>query len=339
MTAAVGAPGADFGRSGRRSTPVESDGRLPTEVAGPERISAPESLTLSSGSALSLAAPPRAPERRAQPNRAPELQRTTPARLSRIQRELSQRDLAVLASIDDHRFLTTGQIQALHFLDHATSGASSRICRRVLARLFAGRLIEHLDRRVGGIRAGSASYVWRIGLVGDQVLRRARGDGVRARRKEPSARHLDHCLAIADAHLALVTAARARRLELLRVDTEPACWRDYLGSSGQRDILKPDLYAVTASDDFEDHWFIEIDRATESLPTLLKKCAQYEHYRRTGREQHDGGVFPAVVWVVPDEPRETKLRAALAASRSIDRSLYRVCTPDAFAELICGGAA
>ena len=245
----------------------------------------------------------------------------------------------MLTSIYRHRFLATSQIQIFHFSDHATHGASSRICRRVLARLLEGRLIEHLDRRVGGVRAGSASYVWRIGLIGDQVLRRNSGDGIRARRKEPSARHLEHCLAIAGAHLDLVRAARDHRLELLRVDTEPACWRGYLSSGGVRDILKPDLYAVTASGDFEDHWYIEIDRATESLPTLLKKCAQYEHYRRTGREQHDRGVFPVVVWVVPGQPRLTKLHAALSASRSLDPRLYRVCTPDTFADLVCRGAA
>lgn len=324
-------------RSGRRSVPVEPRGGLPTEVTATGGISAPESLTsyLGSGSGSAPAAPAPLPERRAQPK----LRRTTPARLSRIERDLSQRDLAVLTFIHRHRFLTTSQIQVFHFADHATHGASSRICRRVLARLLEGRLIEHLSRRIGGVRAGSASYVWRVGLIGDQVLRRRSGDGARGRRKEPSARHLEHCLAIAGAHLDLVRAAREHRLELLRVDTEPSCWRPYQGAGGQPEILKPDLYTVTASGDFEDHWYVEIDRATESLPTLLKKCAQYEHYRRTGREQHGGGVFPVVVWVVPDDPRATKLRAALAASRSLDGDLYRVCTADTFTDLICRGAA
>jgi len=71
--------------------------------------------------------------------------------------------------------------------------------------------------------------------------------------------------------------------------------------------LKPDLYAVTASGDYEDHWFCEIDRATESMPTLLKKCVQYEAYRRTGAEQDRLGVFPLVVWVVPDDAQADKL--------------------------------
>lgn len=331
---------ATSGCSGRRSVPVDHRAGLPTVTADPGAFSAPGSLTQERGEIGPAAT---GPERRAkpkpQPKPDPKTTRTTVTRLARIQHELSQRDHDILRSVQRHRFLTTAHIQAFHFSDHATEDAASRICRRVLMRLLEGRLIEHLERRIGGVRAGSGSYVWRVGLVGDQVLRRASGDGVRGRRKEPSARYLEHCLAIADAHLALVTAARAGRLELLRADTEPACWRHYQGAGGQPEVLKPDLHAVTGSCEFEDHWFIEMDRATESLPTLLGKCAQYEHYRRTGREQHDGGVFPAVVWVVPDQFRLDKLRAALSGSRTLDSDLYRICTPDSFADLICRGAA
>jgi hypothetical protein len=199
-------------------------------------------------------------------------------------------------------------------------------------------VIEHLERRVGGVRAGSASYVWRVGLIGDQLLRLASGDGVRARRKEPSAHYLDHCLAVADCHLALVAASREARIELLQVQTEPTCWRDYLASGGTQRTLKPDLYALTASGEFEDHWFLEIDRATESLPTIVGKCVQYEAYRRTGREDHDHGVFPLVVWVVPDQVRASKLQAALRAARGLDRDLYRVTTVNDLATLVTGGA-
>jgi len=260
-------------------------------------------------------------------------------RLRVIERELSERDWAILASLDQHRFLTSRQLQALHFHQHATTDAATRICRRVLTRLCELGVVEHLARRVGGVRAGSASYVWRVGPVGDRLLRQAQGEGARARRKEPSARHLDHCLAIADCHLALVTAARAGHLELLRVATEPDSWRAYLGAGGAPELLKPDLYAVTVTGEYEDHWFVELDRATESLPTLVRKCGQYERYRRTGREQVETGVFPLVVWVVPDYQRATKLQAALDTARRLDTTLFRITTPERFAELVCGGTA
>lgn len=157
--------------------------------------------------------------------------------------------------------------------------------------------------------------------------------------REPGERFIQHYLAIGDAHLALVSAARAGRLELLTVQIEPKCWRSYTSLGGQREVLKPDLFAVTASGEFEDHWFIEIDRATESLPTVLKQCQQYQAYRRSGFEQEGSGVFPRVLWVVPDDKRAGHLRAALTSARSFDRELFQVTTPDELIDHITGGAA
>jgi hypothetical protein len=319
-------------RSARRSGRVAQEGRGPTEDTAPGRISAPESFTRFSGSA-----PPaeRAPKAAAKPTAAAE-SRLSRGQADRVGRSLGDRDRAILDSVSAHRFLTTAQIQRFHFADHLSPDAAARICRRVLHRLHHLRVIEHLDRRVGGVRAGSASYVWRVGLVGDRLLR-SEPDQPRARRKEPSLRWLEHCLAIASVHLTLRDLAAAHHIELLQVQTEPRCWRT-AASFGDR-VLKPDLFAVTASGDYEDHWFVEVDRATESLPTLLRKCAQYEDYRRTGTEQHARGVFPLVVWVVPDDARAAKLTAGVAASRSLDSGLYRICTPTSLPALILGGTA
>jgi hypothetical protein len=251
---------------------------------------------------------------------------------------LSDRERAVLQSLATWRYLSTNQLQRLHFADHATVGAASRICRRVLQRLGELRVIEHLERRIGGIRAGSASFVWRVGPVGDRLLRAANGAGARARRKEPSWRFLDHCLAVTDCYLALVEAGRRGRLELLTYQAETACWRPYLGPHGALETLKPDLYAVTASGDFEDSWFIEVDRGTESLPTLLGKCRQYARYRQTGREQAARGVFPAVLWVVPDEARARALVRGIRRAHGTDQNVFRVTTAASFATAIVGDA-
>jgi Replication-relaxation len=245
--------------SGRRSDRVESPAPNSEVRAGEPAATAPGSTVPVRLSGSAECRPPR----------------VGPRQLLRLDRDLSDRERAVLGSLAACRFLTTGQLQRLHFADHATEGAASRICRRVLARLGRLGVIGHLERRIGGIRAGSASYVWRVGPVGDRLLRQA-SDGARARRKEPSPRYLDHCLAVADCYLVLVEAARGGRLELLSYQPEPACWRSYMGPHGGPEILKPDLYAVTAGGEFEDSWFIEVDRSTESLPALLKKCRHQE---------------------------------------------------------------
>jgi hypothetical protein len=321
--------------SGRWSGRVAQEGPVPTEDTGRERISAPESFTRFSGS---TSAAERAPKAAAQPKGVAAASRLSRGQADRVGRSLGDRDRAILHSLAAHRFLTTAQVERFHFADHQSPDAAARICRRVLHRLHELRVIEHLDRRVGGVRAGSASYVWRVGLVGDRLLRLGSADDQpRARRKEPSLRHLEHCLAIADTHLMLRDLATSGAIELLEVQTEPACWRTAASFGGN--TLKPDLFALTASGDYEDHWYIEVDRATESLPTLLKKCAQYEDYRRTGAEQQERGIFPLVMWIVPDDGRAAKLAAAITVSRSLDRDLYRICTPASFAEVITGGPA
>lgn len=252
---------------------------------------------------------------------------------------MSKRDLAVLGSVDQHRYLTTRQIESFHFADHATPLTGARAARRVLRRLAELRVLDHLERRIGGIRAGSASFIWQVGPVGDRLLRAERG-GARQRQREPSELFLQHCLAVAKAHLALVEADRAGVIELVSVATEPTCWRRYTGLGGSREILKPDLYVVTgdpADAGFINCWFVEVDRGTENPARLLDKCQSYEAYRRTGAEQQAAGSFPMVVWGMSDEAQAERLRVAIAEHPHLGGELYRVTTLDGLVELIAGG--
>ena len=320
------------GRSGRSTDRVGLRTDAATETVASDAASAPEILTRSQGETSRQASPERGA-------RSAPTKRVSDSQLQRLRRSLSERDLLVLQSISTYRFLTTTQVRDFHFHDHATPASGARVCRRVLLRLSALDVIEELGRRVGGIRAGSDAFIWRVGKLGDRLLQLEHGRGARARRKEPSERFLDHCLDIASAHLALLTAQRAGELQLLTVQTEPATWRSYLGPSGEHLTLKPDLLAVTATNDYEDSWALEIDEGTESIPSLITKCAQYEAYRATGREQTEHGVFPLVVWIVPTEHRAARLDAALSRAQRLDRTLYRVCTPDRLLDVIRGGAA
>lgn len=258
------------------------------------------------------------------------------SRAERLDTKLTSRDRAILASLQDHHYLTTSQLQRLHFEDHQTPAAAGRICRRALTRLAELGVIEHLERRIGGVRAGSASYVWRLGQVGEAWLRLSQPQRPRSRHKEPSLHHLEHSLAIADSHLALLDLVRDAVIEAASIVTEPSCWRRYLATSGAVVTLKPDLFAVTANGEFEDHWFIEVDRGTESLPTLLGKCAQYEDYRRTGDAQQANGVFPLVLWLMPTRQHAERLAQAIAKAKNLDSSLYRIGTRAELGRIISG---
>jgi hypothetical protein len=253
---------------------------------------------------------------------------------------VSVRDMEVLRLIREHRFLTTKQIQRLLFWDHASPGAAIRATIRVVSRLELRTLIFKLSRQIGGVHAGSGSYIWGIDDAGDRLLRAENGtrDSKRQRTFDPSPLFLAHTLAVAETRVMLEEAAHREELELITVTTEPTNWRTFAGRGGTTQILKPDLHAVTAIGEFEDHWFIEIDNGTESLPTVINKCQIYQRYYASGREQQASGVFPKVIWLMVDARRRDRLMAAIEAEKRLDERLFIAVAPDEFVAFVTGTA-
>ncbi len=122
------------------------------------------------------------------------------------------------------------------------------------------------------------------------------------------------------------------------MQVEPGSWRRFLGIGGESRLLRPDLAVVTAQGEYEDHWFIEVDLGSEHPPTVVRKCHLYEDYRRSGTEQDTHGLFPRVLWVVPDQRRADKLSTAIADAK-LDQDLFRVVTTDQLIPAVLGGAA
>lgn len=271
-----------------------------------------------------------------------------PSRIGRrglavIGESLSERDWQVLRSVAQHRYLATRHIETLHFENHATPATGARVCRRTLRRLAGLRVLATLERRIGGVRAGSAGYVWQVGPVGDRLLRQDSDHArTRTRQHEAGRLFLGHCLAVAEAHIALVQAQRRGELELVSVQTEPACWRVFTGLGGARISLQPDLYVMTgdpADSAFVNCWFVEVDRGTENPARLLAKCERYEAYRATGAEQADGDSFPIIVWAMSDERQVERLADAIARAAYLDHRLFRVTTAEGLLGVIRGGVA
>lgn len=242
-----------------------------------------------------------------------------------LRERLSERDVAILRQVAELRLMSARQLQALHFptAEHGSEAAATRARQRTLQRLLRDRLLMQLERRIGGVRAGSAGLVLALGPVGQRVLAL---DGPRRRAYEPTGRFVDHTLAAAQLVVDVTLATRAGRLEVLEQQAEPRCWREFAGVGG-RSLLRPDAFFVLGSGDFELRWFIEIDRASESLPTVLRKCLLYADYYQSGVEQaRHGGVFPRVCWSVPDERRADRLRWAIDRDRALPDRLFVVTT-------------
>uniref|UniRef100_UPI002628120E replication-relaxation family protein n=1 Tax=Ferrimicrobium sp. TaxID=2926050 RepID=UPI002628120E len=155
--------------------------------------------------------------------------------------------------------------------------------------------------------------------------------------REPSRHFVEHTLAISELAVATLEAGRQGAFEVLTIQGEPASWQQTLTGFGTTLTLKPDLRLVTASADYEHHWFIEVDMATEHMPVIMRQCAAYEAFRTTGQYQATHGLFPAVLWVVPGLARAQAIRAALAATGGLDPALFRVCTSEEYLSVVADG--
>ena len=257
--------------------------------------------------------------------------RLTLAGLGRLVEQLTDRDLDVVLSLKRVRVATTRQVERLHFTD-GTSLSNARQCRRRLERLTQLQVVHRLERRVGGLRAGSSSFVYSLGIAGQRLAgERGPVGGQRVRRPwTPSGAFVAHALDVTELYVRLVEQLRNddEHNRLGRFDTEPGAWRGYSGVGGERLVLKPDAFVIIRSQEFEDQWFIELDRSTES-PTKLSRLADgYGRYWQSGSEQAASGVFPKVLFVVPDHDRAEIVIKTLARQPAEAWQLFQVVTFD-----------
>lgn len=260
--------------------------------------------------------------------------------LRRLQTLVTERDIELLRAVREYRLLSTSHLRDLFFSSHRTPSASKMACHRSLTRLSSYRLLRSTQRPQGGLGGGGLASVWNLGPAGERLLRQLDGDGDKPRKPgfDPSRTFFDHTLEVSDAVVRLVQASRRGLFELLEIRGEPRNWRSFPGHVGGVRILKPDLAVVTASGDFEDHWFIEVDRGTESTKTLIRKCHVYTDYQRSGIEQQRSGVYPRVLWLLPTQRRVDLLRTAIEKERGLDPELFVVRTTDELVAAIASTA-
>jgi Replication-relaxation len=256
-------------------------------------------------------------------------QRITETRVRTLERQLTTRDCDVIATLDRLRVATARQLQRLHVID-ATPASNLRRMQAQLARLTDRRVLARLERQVGGVHAGSAGYVYALDVAGQRLASVCGpAGGLRIRRPwTPGHAFLDHALSVGERYVELRESERTGALELLAFDAEPLCWRSFAGVGGGRVWLKPDAFVRVGLGDFEDNYFVELDRATQSGPTIARKLRTYQRYFETGREQERHGVFPRVLFVVPSETRKAALSELAAAQPPNSWPLFQIVRVD-----------
>lgn len=247
---------------------------------------------------------------------------------ARVLSGLGQRDMAVLKDLARVRLLSGRHIQRLHVHEGSTL-TQARRCRALLQRLHDLHLVARMDRRIGGMHAGSAGYVYGLATLGQRLVSGVGPAGGRRLRLPWNARpeFTDHIMAVSELYVGLRELERDGQLELLAFDAEPAVWRTWQGEAGGQLVLKPDAFVATAVGDVEYLTFVELDRSTQSMSVIRRKAEAYTAYWRSGQEQaRQDGVFPKVLFAVLDERRRALLVDALGRLDPDTWRLFQVAT-------------
>lgn len=233
-----------------------------------------------------------------------------------------------------HRFATTTQLARLTSDGYATMRSATRQTLRHLNRLLKERLVLHLERRIGGWQGGSSASIWALTTRG---LRALTGQTLRLRNQAVSTSFLAHLLAITETRTIIDETVRHLPGTTARISTEPDCWRHYLGTGGQTVTVRPDLFVVVTGPDYQDHYFIEVDRDTENPARVISACHRCQAYYATGAEQRHTGVFPITLWVVPHDVRREQLWHYITEQPDLDSRLFAVITAGQIAETVIDG--
>jgi hypothetical protein len=131
-------------------------------------------------------------------------------------------------------------------------------------------------------------------------------------------------LAVSELYIQLAISSADWKLNAY--DTEPVCWRSFTGPGGRPLNLKPDAFIVGLSTEYQDSYFLELDRGTEPLTRISDKARSYINYWQSGREQATEGVFPLVLFVTTTKDRAEQIVEMFARLDAEHWQLFAVTT-------------
>jgi hypothetical protein len=248
--------------------------------------------------------------------------RLTTARLRQLATELPDRYTMPVLHLSRARVLSGAQLDRLLGQPDTAPRTAERARQRAMTYLCQLGLVRMLDRRIGGVRAGSAGYVHVLTtaghtlaalLAGQQPPRRIRHS------RAPGPMFIAHALDIAEIYVQLTEHSRAGNFRVATFVTEPASWWRQSGVS-----LRPDAYTRLAIPTYRDCWWLEVDRATESAPRLRDKLRDYLDHAEDGGTGPDG-VLPRVLFTTPSPRRCAVITDLITGLPPPATELFAVC--------------
>jgi len=225
------------------------------------------------------------------------MQRQAAHTLIDLSHRLRPRDYTIAALLDEHVTLTTEQLTSMLFDNPIT-------CRH---RLQALRGLGFIDRFIRNRPGAPNPVCWLPGPLSARYMALARGDNpptARALRERQDRVYasptLAHLLAVNSVFAALLVHARQHRgADLTRWWSE----RTTTAAFGRR--IRPDGHGVWTDGHGQTGFFVELDRGTETIGTLVDKLGSHRRLRAEG-----GPAYP-ILFVLPSRIREQNLHRRL----------------------------
>jgi hypothetical protein len=264
--------------------------------------------------------------------RSPHGSRVGTARVMALAESLSEREWQIMGTVNRLRLATGHQLERLHFAE--LTGKSRSVVRwRVLKRLVDAQVLMPLSRRVGGSLRGSTKLTYALDVAGERLLRLRRNlSQVEERIRRPGPigeRFVAHTLATSELYIQLMERSRVEGFTVDEFLAEPASW----WPNGAGGWMKPDAYLSISADGFTDHWWVEVDLATEAVPTLRGKFLAYIDFVNYG-QLSPADVVPRVLVTVPTEARGEVVANAVARMPAPGDELFAVALHNESVDLL-----
>ena len=228
---------------------------------------------------------------------------------------LMPRDVSVILSVYENRFMRRGQIQRLHFPTSSVQATSAR-----LKKLADHKFLDVLKRPVAG---GASQAVYALNKRGADVVAMncdLRRNQVHWKRDNNRVEwfFMEHTLAVSEFKVCLDLALRDREAELyfykrgdrslIRRVSDPSGKRKYL-------VVAPDAFFGVKTERGKHIFFLEVDMGTETLKRFQEKVIAYKQYWKSKKFKEDYGFNHFRVLTVAES--ETRLANLIQATGKV----------------------
>jgi hypothetical protein len=258
----------------------------------------------------------------------------TAAHLQRVRDQLIPLDHRLVDTLATVGYATTHQLEQLA-LPQSSPLARARRVRRRLQHLRLLRVVHTLERRIGGYGGGSPQSIHTLDRAGLQLTASTTRQRTRPARDRGRA-HVRHTVDVTQHLVDLHAYAAGRRgFRVVGWLGEPACHVPYR-ELGRLAWLAPDALVTVHTPTEQITSMLEVDRGTESLPTLIHKADRYLDYAATRPET------PQVVWSLHTTARASRFAEALHDRRrprkltQLADQLFVITTPSHVAAALAG---